>query len=167
MTEWQCDLIPGAASRAHRVTTGHGLKHEGKGPPLDTFGYANGRYQITYNPASLADPASLVATFAHELSHCLIPTARTAPPGGRELEEHATDLAAMFMGFGVLMANSAKSFDQFQNCGEMGWQMQAQGYLSENALTTGRALFVVASGADAVDAEAALKTICANPSAAR
>jgi hypothetical protein len=163
MTEWQCDLIPGAASREHRVTTGHGLKHEGKGPPLGTFEYADGRYRITYNPASLADPASLVATFAHELSHYLIHSAETAPPGGRELEEHATDLAAVFMGFGVLMANSAKSFGQFQNFGEMGWQMQARGYLSENALTAGLALFVVASGADAADAEAALKDYLRKP----
>ena len=67
MSDWQCDLIPGAASREHRVTTGRGLKHEGKGPPLGTFGYANGRYYVTYNPASLANPATLVATFAHEL----------------------------------------------------------------------------------------------------
>jgi hypothetical protein len=163
MTEWQCDLIPGAASREHRVTTGHGLKHEGKGPPLGTFEYADGRYRITYNPASLLDPATLVATFAHELSHYLIHSAETAPPGGRELEEHATDLAAVFMGFGVLMANSAKSFGQFQNFGEMGWQMQARGYLSENALTTGLALFVLASGADATDAEAALKDYLRKP----
>ena len=163
MTEWQCDLIPGAASREHRVTTGHALKHEGKGPPLGTFGYANGRYQVTYNPASLADPASLVATFAHELSHYLIHSAQTAPPGGRELEEHATDLAAVFMGFGVLMSNSAKSFGQFQNFGEIGWQMSAQGYLSENALTTGLALFVAASGADAATAEAALKNYLRKP----
>jgi hypothetical protein len=163
MTEWQCDLIPGAASREHRVTTGHGLRHEGKGPPLGTFEYANGRYRITYDPASLRDPATLVATFAHELSHYLIHSAETAPPGGRELEEHATDLAAVFMGFGVLMANSAKSFGQFQNFGEIGWQMQARGYLSENALTTGLALFVVASGGDAVDAEAALKDYLRKP----
>src|SRR3569623_739950 len=163
MSDWQCDLIPGAASREHRVTTGHGLKHERKGPPLGTFGYANGRYYVTYNPASLADPATLVATFAHELSHYLIHTAETAPPGGRELAEHATDLAAVFMGFGVLMANSAKSFGQFQNFGEMGWQLQARGYLSENALTTALALFVVASGADADEAASALKDYLRKP----
>lgn len=163
MSEWQCDLIPGAASREHRVTTGHALKHHGKSPPLGTFGYADGRYYVTYNPAALADPVGLVATFAHELSHYLVHTAETTPPGGRELEEHATDLAAVFMGFGVLMANSAKSFGQFQNFGEMGWQMQARGYLSENALTTGLALFVVASGVDAIDAEGALKEYLRKP----
>jgi hypothetical protein len=163
MTEWQCDLIPGAASREYRVTTGHALKHEGRGPPLGTFGYADGRYYVTYNPTALADPAGLIATFAHELSHYLIHTAETPPPGGRDLEEHATDLAAVFMGFGVLMANSAKSFDQFQNFGEMGWQMQARGYLSENALATGLALFVAASGADASTAQVALKDYLRKP----
>lgn len=162
MADWQCDLLPGAAERERQIVTAHALRHH-TSPPLGTFGHDNGRYYITYNPSTLAQPPSLVATFAHELSHYLIHSAETAPPGGRELEEHATDLAAVFMGFGVLMANSAKSFGQFQNFGEMGWQMQARGYLSENALTTGLALFVVASGADPVDAEAALKDYLRKP----
>jgi hypothetical protein len=157
MSHWQCDLIAGEAERDTRVTTGHALRHISKPPALGTFSYANGRYRITYNPSELKRPQSLVATFAHELAHYLLHTARTPSPGGRDLHEHATDLAAVYLGFGIFMANSSKTFSQFQDFGEQGWAMRPQGYLSELALTTGLALFVRLSSADAKAAERALK----------
>lgn len=142
MVDWQCDLKAGATERESRVSAGLALRQLGRSPPLGTFGYENGRYWISYNPAELARPPNLVATFAHELAHYLMHTATTVPPGGRELEEHATDLAAVYLGFGIFMANSAKTFRQFQNFEEMGWEMRPQGYLSELALVTGLAIFV-------------------------
>lgn len=157
MREWQCDLIAGAADADPHVATGHLLRRHTKAQPLGTFGYRDGRYQITYNPIGLADPESLVATFAHELAHYLMHTASGRPPGGGELEEHATDLAAVFLGFGVFMANSAKNFRQFQTHEEQGWEMRAAGYLSELARITGLAIFVRLKGADAGAAERALK----------
>jgi len=163
MADWQCDLIPGAPTRETRIATAHLLRHETRAPPLGTFGHANGRYYVTYNPSALADPHSLVATFAHELSHYLLHTAETRSPGGRELNEHATDLGAVFMGFGTFLANSAKNFSQFQNESEQGWQMQSQGYLSENALVTGLAIFVLLSGADEKAAERDLKDYLRGP----
>jgi hypothetical protein len=111
----------------------------------------------------VARPHSLVATFAHELSHYLLHSAGTQPPGGRELNEHATDLGAVFMGFGTFLANSAKNFSQFQNESEQGWQMQSQGYLSENALVTSLALFVLLSDADEKAAERDLKNYLRGP----
>ncbi|MDB5704490.1 MAG: hypothetical protein JWN66_1606 [Sphingomonas bacterium] len=162
MADWQCDLLPGAAERERQIVTAHALRHHSS-PPLGTFGHDNGRYYITYNPSTLAQPPSLVATFAHELSHYLLHTAETSPPGGRELREHATDLGAVFMGFGTFLANSAKSFRQFQNFGEQGWEMRGQGYLSENALVTALALFVLLSGTDAAAAERDLKDYLRKP----
>ncbi len=83
MTDWPCDLVEGERERETRVSAGLGLKHLTKGPPLGTFGYADGRYQVSYNPSELQRPQSLIATFAHELAHYLIHTAKTNPPGGR------------------------------------------------------------------------------------
>lgn len=163
MTEWQCDLVPGTRDRERKIATAHLLRHEGRPPPLGTFGYADGRYYITYNPSALAQPLSLIATFAHELSHYLLHSAATKPPGGRELEEHATDLGAVFLGFGTFLANSAKNFSQFQTESEQGWQMQSQGYLSENALVTGLAIFVLLSGTDEKAAERDLKAYLRGP----
>jgi hypothetical protein len=48
-----------------------------------------------------------VATFAHELARYLVETFEQPAPGGASLHEPATELSAVFMGFGVFMANSA------------------------------------------------------------
>ena len=61
------------------------------------------------------------------------------------------------------MANSSQTFSQFQDFGEQGWEMRPQGYLSELALTTGLALFVRLSGADAKEAERELKDYLRSP----
>ena len=158
MTEWPCDLVPGAPERETRLARGQLLRHETQ-PPLGTFGRVDGRYYITYNPSVLARPHNLVATFAHELSHYLLHSVERLPPGGSALEEHATDLGAVFMGFGTFLANSAKNYHQTTTY----WQMQSQGYLSENALVTGLAIFVLLSGADEKAAERDLKDYLRGP----
>lgn len=156
MAEWDCALVPGEEERETWVAPGHALKHE-YSPPGGTFGHDGEQVVITYNPSALARPADLVATFAHELSHYLIHADGSMPPGGAALEEHATDVAAVFLGFGVFMANGAKNFAQFHGGGEQGWEMRRQGYLTEEALTAALAIFVRMAGADAEDAEGALK----------
>jgi hypothetical protein len=163
MVDWQCDLVPGAAAREHRVATGLALRHITKPEPLGTFSYVNGRYRITYDPAEIDRPHNLVSIFAHELAHYLLHTARTPPPGGRDLQEQATDLAAVYLGFGLFMTNSARDFAQFQDFAEQGWRMRRQGYLSEMELTTGLAVFVRLSGADARAAERELKDYLRSP----
>ena len=95
---------------------------------------------IHYNPQLLSKPENLVATFVHELAHFLIDDLGD-PPGGAELHEHATDCAAVYLGFGVFLANGARNFAQFQDAGMHGWQSDASGYLSENALVTALAIF--------------------------
>ena len=104
--------------------------------------------RITYNPAQLRQPMSLVATFAHELAHYLSCTAKAAPPGGDEFEEYATDLLAVFMGFGVFLANSAFSFHQYADGETQGWAVRHQGYLSERELTFALAIFMSLKGID-------------------
>jgi len=163
MEAWPCELVAGTPERERRVTDGHALRHESPAPPLGTFGRSGGRCYVSYNPSELRHPQSLVATFAHELAHYLMRTAETPPPGGRDLIEHATDLAAVFLGFGIFMANSAKDFRQFQDFGEQGWEMRGRGYLSENALVAALALFVTLSDASAREAGQGLKDYLRKP----
>lgn len=92
------------------------------------------RVVITYNPGLADDPTAMIATLAHELGHYLISTAETDSPGGWALHELHTDLTAVWLGFGLFLANSARSFSQFQSAGEAGWSHRTQGYLSEGAL---------------------------------
>ena len=84
---------------------------------------------------------SFVATLAHELGHFLISEIREPPPGGRDNLEFATDMAAVFLGFGVFLADSAFRFSQYQGGGTQGWSARSQGYLSQSQALHALAIF--------------------------
>jgi hypothetical protein len=163
MDDWPCEIVAGESERHTHVATGLALKHETRPPPLGTFGRSGNGITISYDPAQLAQPEKLVATFAHELAHYMLLSQPMLPPGGAELEEHATDLTAVMLGFGSFMANGAKSFRQFQDFGEQGWEMRSAGYLSELALVTGLALFVRLTKTPSEQASGALKDCLRKP----
>jgi len=96
---------------------------------------------ISYNRQQAADPMALVATLAHELSHYVLATIQTEPPGGWEVGEQLADLTAVFFGFGIFLANASFRFSQWQDSRYHGWSARNQGYLSENALALALALF--------------------------
>ena len=161
MDEWPCELQAGAGDRPIQVGTALLLRHEGAPPPCGTFrvAAAGGETQvvITYNPSLADDPTALIATFAHELGHYLMSTAAGDPPGGWELHELHTDLAAVHLGFGLFLANSARTFSQFQSAGVMGWSSRTQGYLSEGALVTALAIAQRLAARDPLEAAPFLK----------
>lgn len=110
--------------------------------PAGTFSVnGEGEVRITYHPRQLQDPASLVATFAHELAHYRTAGFPEPPPGGWEVWEPATDLTAVFLGFGVFLANTRFRFSQFSDGQTMGWQWRQQGYLSEPEILHMHAIF--------------------------
>ena len=161
MSDWACDLKAGRGDRPIHAGNALLLQHEGASPPCGTFEIIGEdglpRVVITYNPDLAADTTALIATFAHELGHYLLSKAGTAPPGGWELHELHTDVAGVYLGFGIFLANSAKSFSQYQSAGEMGWSSRTQGYLSEGALVTALAVFQRLRGADPLAASPWLK----------
>ena len=144
MADWPCELRAGKGERPAQVGPALLLRHEGAPAPCGTFQVTGrdgtSRVLITYNPSLAGDTTAMIATLAHELAHYLMSTARSAPPGGWELHELHTDVAAVAMGFGIFLANSARSFSQYQSAGEMGWSSRSQGYLSEGALVTATAI---------------------------
>lgn len=143
MEEWPCRLV--AQDEDANPVVGPALLIKGApGGPAGTFSVSGGKtptIKITYNPSQLKRPESLIATFAHELAHYLIHSVESHPPGGEEYEEQATDLVAIFMGFGVFLANSAFSFSQYTGVDSQGWRTLAQGYLSEIEMVYGLAVF--------------------------
>jgi len=161
MGAWPCELRPGREDRPSEVGFALLLRHQHAPAPCGTFEVeaADGtrRVVVTYNPALAADTDAMVATLAHELGHYLMSTARTAPPGGWALHELHTDLTAVYLGFGLFLANSARNFSQFQSGGLMGWSSRTQGYLSEGALATAIVLFQRLAGRDPAEAEPFLK----------
>jgi len=96
---------------------------------------------ITYSPRLVSNITGLVATFAHELAHYLLGAIPVDPPGGPVAEEYATDVAAVFLGFGVFAANAVFTFEQFTDGVMIGWRSSQTGYLNEVDVAYALAVF--------------------------
>lgn len=156
MTDWEADLVvddnPLANDSALSVAMVAPQKHA-----VGSFGVAGNRIQISYVPSLLARPERLIATFAHELAHYLLATVRQPPPCEDDEREFLTDLAAVYLGFGVFLANTRFSFETLQSGAEQGWRWSRSGYLPEADLIFALALFLRAKHLDAAPALACLK----------
>ena len=80
--------------------------------------------------------------FSHELSHALHNRAKEALDVDPSLYELFTDLTAIYLGYGVFLANTRFEFSQFTNADTQGWQAQGAGYLPEADMVFGTALFM-------------------------
>lgn len=65
------------------------------------------RIKFVFHPQQLNSPEGLIAHFAQGLAQHLVRAAESPPPGGKEYLPIATELMGVFMGFGVIFANSA------------------------------------------------------------
>ncbi|SIN59668.1 hypothetical protein SAMN02745824_0199 [Parasphingorhabdus marina DSM 22363] len=161
MAEWPTRLLAGEASKEANIASGISLVHENHAPAGE-FLVKNGPTgeqlaEIRYNPRHLANPESLIATFAHELSHYLMANAKSDPPGGWDIHELTTDLTAVYLGFGIFMANSAWNFEGHSSFDQQGWQYERQGYLTERGLVTAIAIWETLAGRDPMAAAPFLK----------
>ncbi len=109
--------------------------------PLGTFSIDDNDIVITYNP-DISNPQELIATFAHELSHYWVQLFDTPPPGGNDNMEFATDLCAIFLGFGIFIANSVFHFEQYTDIDSQGWSSSQSGYLTEQECSYALAIFM-------------------------
>ena len=131
MSAWDVDLVVDnnpLAESAHVYAARIASQRHAAG----TFWRSETQVQISYVPELLQRPDRFIATMAHELAHCLLTTATEAPLCTDEEMELLTDLTAIYMGFGVFLAN--RSFDW----GAMG----RSGYLTERDIIFALALFL-------------------------
>lgn len=147
MGDWPCELKEQDSDIDTRVAPTLAVAGAPR-KPLGTFSINDdgSGATITYNPALVSNPTQMVATFAHELAHYLTGTAPSAPPGGWENWEFATDIAATFLGFGVFMANATFNFQQHSDTEVQGWQVSGGGYLSESEHSYSLAIFMLLKG---------------------
>ncbi|WP_458071246.1 hypothetical protein [Rhodanobacter sp. BL-MT-08] len=137
MADWPCQLECQDESSKVMVASSHLLLPASDVSPAGTFrALKDGGAVITYHPRQLKNPMSLAATFAHELAHYRTAQFPEPPPGGWKMWEPATDLAAVFLGFGVFLANSRFHFEHFRDEKKWrwqpsGWRSQSQGYISD------------------------------------
>jgi hypothetical protein len=88
MAEWPCTVEP--ESDTPRIETGD-----------------SGRIPVFTYPRESLEPIALIAAFARDLSRYLIATIEEPVPGGEDLRGPAVEMGAIFLGFGVFVANSA------------------------------------------------------------
>ena len=103
------------------------------------------RLLIPYNPQQINNPEGMIATFTHTLAHYMGQMTRTPPPGGVEYWPHVTELLAVYLGFGLMFANSAFTFRG--GCGSCyNPNTNRDAYLSEQEATYALAIFAVLKG---------------------
>ena len=148
--DWPVTLIPVKPPPRGAVNNVAALQH-GKGA-AGTFRLVQTDKEgpiaeIRYSVDQLENPAGLVATFAHEISHYLLHMYRTPFLGGDDVEELFTDLTAVWLGFGIFLGNSARYGHHIDEGAGRGWFVSGwRGYLSERMLMTALALSEMSAG---------------------
>ncbi len=112
------------------------------GDTVDNTTSESDRLLIPYNPQQINNPEGMIASFAHIIAHYMGQMVRQAAPGGEALWPHATEVTAIFLGFGLMFANSAYTFRG--GCGSCyNPQANRDAYLTEQQSTYALALFAV------------------------
>jgi hypothetical protein len=97
--------------------------------------------QFRYVPELVANPEALIATYAQEFAHHLAAAASEPPPAGQENWGHVTELLGVFMGFGIMLANTAFSV-RVNTCGScQGAAAERPGFLGRAEIAYALALF--------------------------
>lgn len=140
LANWPCRLLDESAMATMtppRLAFTGALRGSQAQPPAP----AGEALAIPYEPGQLRDPEVLIANYAHALAFYLGAQAKEPPPGGAENWPHVTELLAVFLGFGVMMANSANT-TRIRSCGSCsGPAVERHNYLSQYDITYALAIF--------------------------
>ena len=132
MAHWPLRLLePGSTlpETAPKVRMPERLRAVGDPPSPASRGIDS--IPIAYEPALIGNPEALIAGFAQNLAHYLGAAVGEVSPGGPQNWAQATEVLAVFMGFGLMFANTAFNF-QARSCGSCGGPAaQRQAYLSQ------------------------------------
>ncbi|MGY8869114.1 MAG: hypothetical protein ACKVJE_01615 [Pseudomonadales bacterium] len=111
---------------------------------------------LSYNPQQTLKPEDLSSSFAHVIAQHMLLQSHQLPPGGVDYLTEGSEVLAVFMGFGVMLANSAYTFRG--GCGSCyNAQANRQASLSENEIVFALALYCRLKGIADSQAVACLK----------
>ena len=138
MKHWPLKLLPPdscvlePAAEVHVVSGKRGSRAVASDTPSASL-------TLSYNPSYLNNPEAMIAVFAHTLAHYLGSSATEPPPGGTENWPHVTELLAVFLGFGLMFANTALVLPR-GGCGGTP-VVQREAYVSQHDITYALAIF--------------------------
>lgn len=97
--------------------------------------------QFRYAPELVGNPEALIATYAQEFAHHLAAAATEPPPAAQDNWGHVTELLGVFMGFGIMLANTAFNV-RVNSCGScQGPAAERAGFLGRAEIAYALALF--------------------------
>jgi hypothetical protein len=115
LTQWPFQLVaPERYQPQHFQVKNHPLILRGQ--TQDTSQYSNmltnpaDRLSVSYDPVQMNQPQVMVANYASMLSSYLVGLSNQLPPGGEEYRAPGIEVLSIFMGFGVMFANTAYAF---------------------------------------------------------
>ncbi|MCW8890428.1 MAG: hypothetical protein OQL20_07210 [Sedimenticola sp.] len=98
---------------------------------------------IAFNPQQVGNPEALIGELAYALAYYLSTMASESPPGGQDNWPHACEILTVFLGFGLMLSNSAFNFRR-GGCGSCASAAASrESHLSQYDLTYALALFSV------------------------
>lgn len=101
---------------------------------------------VGYDLHLVSNPEALISGFAQVLAHYLGSAVREPVPGGMQNWPQTTEVLGVFLGFGLMLANTAFQF-QARSCGSCGGPpAQREAFLSQYDITYAVALFSVLKG---------------------
>jgi hypothetical protein len=105
------------------------------------------RFRIWIEVSNLDDPLAMAATMSHELGHVhLLGHGRVSEDA--DDQEPLTDLLTVFLGLGVITANSVIREHYWREGNSSGWKMRRRGYLGMPEYGYALSLFARARGED-------------------
>ncbi len=101
------------------------------------------RLLVIFDPAMVNNPEAMIASLSHQLAHYLVSLAKEPPPGGEQNRAQVTEVLAVFLGFGLMFANSAFNV-RIPRCGSCAPQpVDRQSFLSQYDTAYALAIFCV------------------------
>jgi hypothetical protein len=104
------------------------------------------RLSVGYDPALVGNPEALIAGFAQVLAHYLGSAVQQPVPGGLQNWPQTTEVLGVFLGFGLMFANTAFEFRP-RSCGSCGGPPATrEAFLSQYDITYALAIFCTLKG---------------------
>jgi len=143
LKHWPCRLTAeqSCATQPARIVVSGALRYMNGVEP--EYVLEEQRLKVVYDPRQVNNPEAIIASFAHTLAHHLAAMAEDTPPGGEENWPQATEVLAVFLGFGLMFSNSAFNYRN-RACGScQPVTVNRQAWLSQYDITYALAIFAV------------------------
>ena len=148
LQHWPCRLFPQDNCQLEQPALPY-IRGKLRGSELKEQSSADENYfSILYNPAQVKNPQAMISHFAQTLAYYLLLLSPIKPQKTEENISQLSEVIGVFMGFGVVLANSAFNYKNV-TCGSCRTpSTDRNSYLSQYDITYALAIFCVLKGID-------------------